>query len=154
MSGNHRRRAVRAAPPRKGDKMVERTAYGIKTKVRMDFEGAVMKATEELKKEGFGVLTEINIKETLKRKIDVEFRNYIILGACNPKFAHATLQAEMDIGLLLPCNVIVYEDDDGSTVVAAMDPSAAMGVVGNPAVMPIAAEVTAKLERVITAMAG
>jgi uncharacterized protein (DUF302 family) len=134
--------------------MVEHTPYGIKTRVKMDYEAAIGKVTEHLKDEGFGILTEINVKETLKQKIDVDFRNYIILGACNPGFAHKVLQAETDIGLLLPCNVIVYQEDDGSVVVAAMDPSAAMGVVGNEDVVPVAAQVTAKLERVITAMAG
>jgi uncharacterized protein (DUF302 family) len=134
--------------------MVERTSYGIKTKVGIDYEGAISKVTDELKKEGFGVLTEINVKDTLKKKIDVDFRKYVILGACNPKLAHATLQAERDIGLMLPCNVIVYEEDDGSVVVAAIDPIGAMGGVNNPSVEPIAKEVTAKLERVIGAMAG
>lgn len=131
---------------------MERTSYGMKTAVSLDYESAVAKVTEELKAEGFGVLTEINVKEVLKRKLDVEFRKYVILGACNPPLAHMTLKAEKDIGLLLPCNVIVYEDDGGSVVVAAMDPSAAMRVVENPAVEPIADEVTHKLERVIAAM--
>lgn len=134
--------------------MIERTSYGIKAKVQLDYERAIAKVTEELKKEGFGVLTEINIKETLKQKIGVDFRKYIILGACNPKLAHATLQSEKDIGLLLPCNVIVYEDDDRSIVVAAMNPSAAMGVVANPKIEATAKEVTDRLERVISAMAG
>ncbi len=131
---------------------MERTSYGMKTAVGLDYESAVAKVTEELKAEGFGVLTEINVKDVLKRKLDVDFRKYVILGACNPPLAHKTLQAEKDIGLLLPCNVIVYEDDDGSVVVAAMDPSAAMRVVENRAVEPIANEVTRRLERVIAAM--
>lgn len=131
---------------------MERTSYGMKTAVGLDYESAVAKVTEELKAEGFGVLTEINVKDVLKRKLDVDFRKYVILGACNPPLAHKTLQAEKDIGLLLPCNVIVYEDDDGSVVVAAMDPSAAMRVVENRAVEPIANEVTSRLERVIAAM--
>jgi uncharacterized protein (DUF302 family) len=133
---------------------MERTAYGIKTKVDLDYQAAIAKVTEELKKEGFGVLTEINVKETLKRRLGVDFRNYIILGACNPPLAQAALKAERDIGLLLPCNVIVYEDDDGGVVVAAMDVSVALGVVGNPAVKTTADEVGARLERVIAAMAG
>lgn len=131
---------------------MERTSYGMKTAVGLDYESAIAKVTEELKAEGFGVLTEINVKDVLKRKLDVDFRKYVILGACNPPLAHKTLQAEKDIGLLLPCNVIVYEDDDGSVVVAAMDPSAAMRVVENRAVEPIANEVTSRLERVIAAM--
>jgi len=134
--------------------MVVRTAYGIKTKVNVGYEEAVRKVTEELKKEGFGILTEIDVKETLKKKIGEDFRKYVILGACNPRLAHRVLQAEVDIGLLLPCNVIVYEDDDGSVVVAAMDPSAAMTVVKNPAVESTAKEVTDKLEKVIGAVAG
>lgn len=132
--------------------MIKRTSYGIKTSVSMDYDSAISRVTEELKKEGFGVLTEIDVKETLKKKLDVDFRKYIILGACNPKLAHATLQAERDIGIFLPCNVIVYEEDDGSVVVAAMNPASAMSVVKNPRVEPVAAEVTAKLERVIAAM--
>ena len=133
---------------------MEYTAYGIKTKVDLDYHGAISKVTEELKKEGFGVLTEINIKETLKQKLGVEFSNYIILGACNPPLAHATLQAEKDIGLLLPCNVIVYEDDDCKVVVAAMDPAAALGIVDNPEIKSAAGEVRTRIERVIEQMAG
>jgi uncharacterized protein (DUF302 family) len=133
---------------------MEYTAYGIKTKVDLDYHGAISKVTEELKKEGFGVLTEINLKETLKQKLGVEFRDYIILGACNPPLAHATLQAEKDIGLLLPCNVIVYEDDDGKMVVAALDPAAALGIVNNPEIKSAADEVRARIERVIGQMAG
>lgn len=133
---------------------MEYTKYGIKTTVGLDYHGAITKVTEELKKEGFGVLTEINVKETLKLKLGIDFRNYIILGACNPPFAHEVLQAEKDIGLLLPCNVIVYEEDDGRVIVAAMDPSAALGLVGNPAIQSVADEVKACLERVIGAMAG
>lgn len=132
---------------------MEHTAYGIKTKVDLDYQSAIVKVTEELKKEGFGILTEINVKETLKQKLGVDFRNYIILGACNPPLAHATLQEETDIGLLLPCNVIVYEGDDGKVVVAAMNPSAALGVVGNPKIQSTADEVRARVERVIGRMA-
>jgi uncharacterized protein (DUF302 family) len=133
---------------------MEYTAYGLKTKVDLDYHGAISKVTEELKKEGFGILTEINIKETLKQKLGVDFRNYIILGACNPPLAHATLQAEKDIGLLLPCNVVVYEDDDGKVVIAAMDPAAALEIVDNPGVKSTAQEVRARIERVIAQMEG
>ena len=133
---------------------MEHTAYAIKTKVDLDYHGAITKVTEELKKEGFGVLTEINVRETFKRKLGVEFRNYVILGACNPPLAHATLQADVDIGLLLPCNVIVYEDDDGEVIVAAMDPAAVLGVADNPKIESTTAEVKARVERVIRAMAA
>ena len=133
---------------------MEHTAYAIKTKVDLDYHGAITKVAEELKKEGFGVLTEINVQETLKRKLGVEFRNYVILGACNPPLAHATLQADVDIGLLLPCNVIVYEDDDGEVIVAAMDPAAVLGVADNPKIESTTAEVKARVERVIRAMAA
>jgi uncharacterized protein (DUF302 family) len=133
---------------------MEHTAYAIKTKADLDYHGAITKVTEELKKEGFGVLTEINVSDTLKQKIGVEFREYVILGACNPPLAHSVLQADIDIGLLLPCNVIVYEDDDGKVVVAAMDPSAVLGVVDNPKIAATAAEVRSRVERVIAAMAG
>jgi len=132
---------------------MEHTAYAIKTKVDLDYHGAISKVTEELKKEGFGVLTEINVKNTLKQKLGVEFRNYVILGACNPPLAHSVLQADIDIGLLLPCNVTVYEDDDGKVVVAAMDPSAVLGVVDDPKIAATAAEVRSCVERVIAAMA-
>ena len=98
--------------------------------------------------EGFGVLTEIDVKATLKQKLDVDYGNYVILGACNPTFAHQALQAEKDIGLLLPCNVIVY-DEDGGTFVSAIVPTVAMGMVSNDALGTVAAQVEEKLKRVI-----
>ncbi len=134
--------------------MAERTSYGIKAKVGFGYEEAISKVTEALKEEGFGILTEINVKQTLKDKIGADFRKYIILGACNPKLAHKVLQSERDIGVLLPCNVVVYEEDDGSVVVVGMDPSAAMSVVDNPAVKPTAEEVASRLERAIDSLAG
>jgi len=114
--------------------------------VDMSFEDAIQKATEELKKVGFGVLTEIDVKETLKKKIDIDFRKYKILGACNPQFAHKALQAEDKIGVLLPCNVIVQETEDGKTEVAIMNPVEAMSVVENENLEPIAGEVTKLLD--------
>ena len=105
--------------------------------------------TEELKKEGFGVLTEIDVQTTMKNKLDVNFRPYKILGACNPNFAYQALQAEKNIGLMLPCNVIVQDAGDGKTEVAAIDPLVAMSRVDNPALEPIAEQVRAKLRRVI-----
>ncbi len=125
--------------------------YGISIKLGIPYEQAVAAVTEALKSEGFGVLTEIDVKETLKKKLDVDFRKYVILGACNPPLAHKALSTELEIGLLLPCNVIVYEEGDGA-VVAAIDPVAAMGVVGNPELESIAEQVNARLKRVISCL--
>jgi uncharacterized protein (DUF302 family) len=131
---------------------MQTTNYAFKTTVILSFEEALEKVTEELKKEGFGVLTEIDVKETLKKKLDVDFRKYKILGACNPPNAYKALQAEKDIGLMLPCNVIVYESESGETVVAAIDPVAAMSPVGNIVLDTTATEVQRKLRNVIEAM--
>lgn len=125
--------------------------YGISKTTPLSYQQAVDKVTEELKKEGFGVLTTIDVKETLKQKLNVDFKNYVILGACNPPFAHRALQAEEDIGLLLPCNVIVYEKGK-ETVVAAFDPITMGKVMDNPAIEPVALEVRQRLERVIAAL--
>lgn len=125
--------------------------YGISKTVSLPYEQAVEKVTQELKKEGFGVLTTIDVKETLKAKLNVEFPRYVILGACNPPFAHKALQAEEQIGLLLPCNVIVYERE-GSTVVAAFDPMVMTAVIENPGMPQIAREVKERLDRVIAAV--
>jgi uncharacterized protein (DUF302 family) len=125
--------------------------YGISKTVGLTYEQAVDKVVAELKKEGFGVLTTIDVKETLKAKLNVEFPRYVILGACNPPFAHKALQAEEQIGLLLPCNVIVYEKA-GKTVVAAFDPMVMTTVMDNPGMHPIAKEVKERLDRVIAAM--
>lgn len=110
---------------------------------------AIEKATEELKKEGFGVLTQIDVKDTLKKKIDVDFRNYIILGACNPHFAHKALQLEGKLGAFLPCNVVVEELDGGAVEVSVVDPHAMMASVDNAALETLAAEVREKLQRVL-----
>ena len=131
---------------------METTTYACKTTVNSSFEDAVQKVTEELKREGFGVLTEIDVKETLKQKLDVDFRKYKILGACNPPNAYKALQAETDIGLMLPCNVVVYESEGGGTVVAAVDPVASMRAVENIGLEATALEVKKKLQRVIEAM--
>ena len=122
--------------------------YGFSRVVEYAFEVAVARVTEELKKEGFGVLTTIDVKETLKQKLNVDFTKYIILGACNPPLAHRALQAEEEIGLLLPCNVIVYEKE-GKTVVAAFDPMLMVSVIEKEEMRPIAAEVKRKLETVL-----
>jgi uncharacterized protein (DUF302 family) len=124
-------------------------AYGFSKSVDVPYQEAVKNVTAALKGEGFGVLTEIDVKATLKKKLDIDFRPYVILGACNPPLAYRALTAEREIGLLLPCNVIVYEQDDGSTVVSALNPMVALGVVDNPELEDVAAEVTKKLRRVI-----
>jgi uncharacterized protein (DUF302 family) len=121
--------------------------YGFSKTVDLSFEDTINKVTEELKKEGFGILTTIDVKETLKNKIDVDFKKYTILGACNPPLAHKALQAEEEIGLLLPCNVIVYEKE-GKSAVSVFDPSLMSKVVENENMNPIAEEVKEKLQRV------
>lgn len=135
--------------------MIEQTTrYGISTTVDIDYARAVERTKEELSKEGFGVLSEIDIAATLKKKLDVEFRPYVILGACNPPLAHRALTAERDLGLLLPCNVIVYgADENGKSVIAAMDPEAALELTGNTEVREVAREVKARLERVLKGVA-
>ncbi len=123
--------------------------YYFSKTVQTTFDDAVSRVTEELKKEGFGVLTSIDVKETLKKKIDVDFRNYRILGACNPQFAYQALQAEDKIGTMLPCSVIVQEIEGVGAEIAAIDPAASMQAVGNPALAKIADQVRAKLRTVI-----
>ena len=125
------------------------TKYYFGKTVELSFDDAIVRVTEELKKEGFGVLTEVDIQATLKKKLDVDFRPYKILGACNPPFAYKALQAEQNIGLLLPCNVIVQDAGNGKTEIAAIDPLVSMSKVENPALEPVAAEIKAKLQRVI-----
>jgi uncharacterized protein (DUF302 family) len=114
------------------------------------FREAIARVTEQLKKEGFGILTEIDVKETIKKKLNLDFRNYQILGACNPPFAHRALQLEDKIGTMLPCNVIVQEISKGQVEVAAIDPVASMQAVQNPNLREVAAEVQEKLKRVIS----
>lgn len=114
-----------------------------------DFETTVEKVTEELKKEGFGVLTQIDVQDTLKKKLDVDFRKYKILGACNPHFAHQALLAEENIGTMLPCNVIVQEDKNGNVKVSAVDPVASMMAIENDTLGDVAMQVREKLNRVI-----
>lgn len=129
------------------------SSYGFGRKVKLPYEEAVVKVREALSDEGFGVLTEIDVSATLKKKLDVDFRPYIILGACNPPMAHQALLAEQEIGLLLPCNVIVYAgDEEGTSVVSAMDPVAALSLSGNPNVEPLAVQVKERLERVLGAV--
>lgn len=129
--------------------------YGISTTLNLPYDQAVAKTTEALKAEGFGVLTEIDVKTTMKKKLDADFRRYVILGACNPPLAHRALSSELELGLLLPCNVIVYENDEGGSVVSAMDPQVVIGsVVKNPAMETVAREVTARLHRVIDSLSA
>lgn len=127
-------------------------SYGISTKLDLVYEDAVDKVKDALQKEGFGVLTTIDIRDTLRQKLNAEFRKYIILGACNPPLAHRALQAELEIGLLLPCNVVVYESDAGETIVSAVDPVSAMGSAESPALKAIAEEVRGKLNNVIQSL--
>ena len=127
-------------------------SYYFNTTVSLSFDDAIVKVTEELKKEGFGILTEIDVKSTLKTKLDVDFYNYRILGACNPPSAYKALQAEDKIGTMLPCNVIVQEKTPGRVEVSAVDPMASMMAVENPALGEIADEIRTKLQKVINAL--
>jgi uncharacterized protein (DUF302 family) len=127
--------------------------YGFGTTLAAPFEEAIERTRAALKEEGFGVLSEIDVQATLKAKIGVDFERYTILGACNPHLAHRALQAEHDLGLLLPCNVIVHARDGGSAV-SIVDPDAMLGVVDNPALQEIAREAKVRLERVVAKLAA
>ena len=125
---------------------------GFETRLKVSYEDARQKIADALKAEGFGVLTEIDVKNTLKQKLDLDFRRYTILGACNPKLAHKALEAKLDVGLLLPCNVTMYEDGD-EVVVTAVDPNAMMMVFKDDALLhEVAAEAEAKLKRAIQSL--
>ena len=127
--------------------------YGMRTRVSAPYEQAVAQVTAALKAEGFGVLTTIDVQATLKQKLDVDFRRYVILGACNPPLAHRALSTELEIGLLLPCNVIVYEAEDGAgSVVSIVDPHVMLGTGINPSLGPVADEAAARLRRVLAAL--
>jgi len=123
--------------------------FGMKKKLACGYDDALAKVPDALKAEGFGVLTEIDVKETLKKKLDVDFRRYKILGACNPPFAHKALEMMLDVGLLMPCNVIVYEDDDGRAVVSAVDPVQTMAAQAEGSMRELADQVQAKLAKVL-----
>lgn len=127
-------------------------SYYFSKTVDFSFDEAVAKVTADLKKEGFGILTEIDVKQTLKEKLNVDFRRYRILGACNPPFAYKALQAEDWIGLLMPCNVVVQERPDGTVEVAAVDPLASMSAVDSPALRDLAGEVREKLRSVVDSL--
>ena len=125
----------------------------LQAKLTVSYEEAIPMVTAALKEEGFGVLTEIDVKSTLKTKIDADFRKYVILGACNPNLAHKALNTDLDIGLLLPCNAIVYEGDGGS-VVSIVDPLQMLSMADQPDLVSVAEEARSKLERVITALSA
>ena len=124
-------------------------SYHFSTTLQRPFDETITAVTEALKNEGFGILTEIDVQATLKKKLNVDFRGYTILGACNPPFAYEALKLEDKIGAMLPCNVVVQEQADGMVEVSAIDPVASMGAVGNPALTAIAEQVQAKLKKVI-----
>ena len=125
------------------------STFGIRKALRATYDEALARVPEALKAEGFGVLTEIDVQSTLKQKLGVDFRRYKILGACNPPLAHEALQAELEIGLMLPCNVVVYEGDDGKAVVLAIDPTKTLVISGNPKLEELAEAVREKLSRAI-----
>ena len=124
------------------------TQIGLHVELALPYDQAIAKVTQALKAEGFGVLTEIDVKATLKKKLDVDFRRYIILGACNPSLAYRALSTDLDVGLLLPCNVVVYETDENHAAIGLIDPIAMLGVLPSPDLQPIADEARARLTRV------
>ena len=124
-------------------------SYYFSKTINTDFDSAISKVTDELKKEGFGILTEIDVKETFKKKLDVDFRKYRILGACNPNFAFEAIKTEDKVGTMLPCNVIVQEHEDGRIEVSAVDPIASMMAIKNDSLGEVASSVSEKLRRVI-----
>jgi uncharacterized protein (DUF302 family) len=132
---------------------MEDTRYGLRIEIPVGYDRAVEQATAALKEQGFGVLTTIDVQQTLKQKLDRDFRKYVILGACNPPLADRALHAELEVGLLLPCNVIVYEASPGRSVVAAMAPLAALGIVGdNTDLEGVAREADARLRRALMSL--
>ena len=128
--------------------------YAFNTVLDISYEDAISKVKNALKEEGFGVLTEIDVKETLKKKLGIEFRKYVIMGACNPPYAHRSLEADMDVGLLLPCNVIVYETNDRKAYVEAINPVSALEVIQSQELKSIAEEVSEKLKKVVENVGG
>ena len=123
--------------------------YGLKSTLNLPYEETIEKVTAALKEEGFGVLTQIDVKATLKKKLNADFQRYIILGACNPNLAYQALQSELEIGLLLPCNVIVYETGEGQSTVSIVNPLSMLGVVDSPSLKVVANEAQTRLQRVV-----
>lgn len=132
--------------------MTTKTALGMSAILDTDFDSAIEKVTAALKEEGFGVLTEIDVKATLKKKIDVDFRPYTILGACNPPLAHTALSQAPEVGLLLPCNVTVAQEADGQILVSIIDPEVMLGMADVPALNDIACDAKARLQRVVDSL--
>ncbi len=130
-----------------------KTKIGLHVELPVPYEEAIRKVTDALKAEGFGVLTEIDVKATMKMKLDADFRRYVILGACNPSLARRALEVDLDVGLLLPCNVVVYETETNKSMVGLVDPIAMLGVIDSPGLAPVAQEARARLERVAAALA-
>ncbi len=128
------------------------TTIGTRITLQLPYEQAIEKVTAALKAQGFGILTEIDVKATLKKKLEVDFQRYVILGACNPPLAYRALSADLDVGLLLPCNVTVYEKSPNESIVGLIDPLSMLGVLPNPALESVAQEARAKLERVAEAL--
>lgn len=127
--------------------------YGFGAIITAPYEQAVERTRAALKEEGFGILSEIDVRKAMKEKLDADFRPYVILGACNPPLAHRALQADLGIGLLLPCNVVVYDNGDGTSSVEAMDPEAALGIVGdNPAIAEVAQDAKSRLRRAVDSL--
>jgi uncharacterized protein (DUF302 family) len=133
---------------------VQDTAYGIRIELPVSYEEAIERTTAALKTEGFGVLTTIDVKATIKQKLDKDFRKYTILGACNPPIAYQALSAETELGLLLPCNVIVYETEPGKSAVASIAPLVSMSRAANEALAPLGGQVDAKLRKVLAVLEG
>jgi uncharacterized protein (DUF302 family) len=128
------------------------TGFGFGKQVDLEFDAAIDKVTADLQTEGFGVLSDIDVAAKMKEKLDIDMPRYRILGACNPALAHQAIEAVPDIGLLLPCNVLVREDDEGAVLVSFMDPQSVLSLVDHPGVAPLAGEVKARLERVLEAL--
>jgi uncharacterized protein (DUF302 family) len=146
-------RAARALPHLlKEQEQAMSTSYSFGKAVNLGFDAAIERVTQELQKEGFGVLTDIDVSATMKKKLNVDSPPYRILGACNPQLAHRAIAAEPEIGALLPCNVVVRQDAGGKILVEIMDPKAVLKLVGNPDVEPLAAEVRSRLDRVLAAL--
>lgn len=134
---------------------IKQTPYGFGGRVTVAYDEAVKQTTAALKEQGFGIISTIDMQQALKEKLGVDFRPYVILGACNPPLAHRALQAELGMGLLLPCNVVVYDNGDGTSTVEAMDPRAALGLIGdNPAIADVARQARAQLQKALGVLGG